>query len=184
MFKMKLKKVIVVNSFALVLLFIFSLSMFVNAQTYDVIEVVEPGGHLVYQTTYPPEELGTGWSNHLEFSLETNVSSVEVYWITALGYTEFLQNENLNDVNVSNIIEEVHFDSVAMFSRTIWTQDISILYTIINNTGTLNAEWNIIIDPLSNYHDPTSTFIPGYPLFLMVIFGVISIFLIIKKIRK
>lgn len=149
--------------------FILLLSIpFAVTQTYDLdIVIVNPNEYKTYQVTYNDAELGDGWNNHLECTIGTN-ETIEVYWITADGYIEFLENENLDDIAQANILEEVHFSDGLYFERTVWTQNIKTIYTILNNTSNNGASWSIILHPLSDYNDPSPRFIPGYSIFVIM----------------
>ena len=110
---------------------IFSLLIFLSlwkvtvAQNYNVNIIVSQGEHRIYQCNHDPSKIGEGWTNYIEFSMETN-ESVEFYFTGETGYIEFLVNENFDDISLSNIYAQEHFENVSYFEGNIYILNISI----------------------------------------------------------
>jgi hypothetical protein len=111
--------------------------------------------------------------------METN-ESVEFYCIDEPGYVEFIVNQNFNDVSLSNIYAQEHFDTVSYFERNIYTRGVSTLYLIVKNIGDMNASWHIIINILAD-NNPDPPFIPGYSIFFIGIITVLTGVFLLKR---
>ncbi len=140
-------------------LIFLSLSNIIVAQNYNVNIVVGQGEYRIYQCNHDPSEIGDGWTNIIEFSMETN-ESVEFFFINEAGNSEFLVNKNFDDISLSNIYAQDRLDTDSYFERNIYTLGVSTVYLIVNNIGDTNASWNIIINILTDYNP--AIFIPGY----------------------
>ena len=159
-------------------LIFLSLSKVIVAQNQNVNIVVGQGEYRVYQCNHDHSEIGEGWTNYIEFSMETN-ESVEFFCIGEAGYSEFLVNENFDDVSLSNIYAQDRFDTVSYFERNIYTLGVSTVYLIVNNTGDINASWHIIINILADYNP--APFIPGYSILFIGIITVITGVFLLKR---
>ena len=159
-------------------LIFLSLSNIIVAQNYNVNIVVGQGEYRIYQCNHDPSEIGEGWTNIIEFSMETN-ESVEFFCIGEAGYSEFLVNENFDDVSLSNIYARDRIDTISYFERNIYTLGVSTVYLIINNTGDINASWHIIINILADYNP--APFIPGYSILFIGIITVITGLFLLKR---
>ena len=160
-------------------LIFLSLSNIIVAQNHDVNIVVGHGELRIYQCNHESSKIGEGWTNYIEFSMETN-ESVEFYCIDEPGYVEFIVNQNFNDVSLSNIYAQEHFDTVSYFERNIYTRGVSTLYLIVKNIGDMNASWHIIINILAD-NNPDPPFIPGYSIFFIGIITVLTGVFLLKR---
>ena len=160
-------------------LIFLSLSNIIVAQNRNVNIVVGQGEYRIYQCNHDPSEIGEGWTNIIEFSMETN-ESVEFFCINEAGYSEFIVNENFDDVSLSNIYAQDRLDTVSYFERNIYTLSVSTVYLIVNNTGDTNASWHIIINILTDYN-PDPPFIPGYSILFIGIITVITGVFLLKR---
>ena len=160
-------------------LIFLSVSNVIVAQNHDVNIIVGQGQHRIYQCNHDPSKIGEGWTNYIEFSMETN-ESVEFYCISEAGYSEFQVNENFDDVRLPNIYAQERFDTISYFERNIYTRGVSTVYLIVNNTGDVNASWHIIINILADYN-PDPPFIRGYSIFFIGIIIVITGVFLLKR---
>ena len=162
-------------------LIFLSLSNIIVAQNYNVNIVVGQGEYRIYQCNHDPNEIGDGWTNIIEFSMETN-ESVEFFFINEEGNSEFLVNKNFDDISLSNIYAQDRLDTDSYFERNIYTLGVSTVYLILNNTGDINASWNIIINILTDYNP--AIFIPGYSILFIGIITVITGVFLLKRTNK
>ena len=160
-------------------LIFLSLSKVIVAQNQNVNIVVGQGEYRIYQCNHDHSEIGEGWTNYIEFSMETN-ESVEFFCIDEAGFREFIVYENCDDISLSNIYAQEHLDTVSYLERNIYTQGVSTVYLIINNTGDTNASWHIIINILADYN-PDPPFIPGYSILFIGIITVITGVFLLKR---
>jgi hypothetical protein len=161
------------------LLIFLSLSNITVAQNYNVNIVVSQGEHRIYQCNHDPSKIGEGWTNYIELSIETN-ESVEFYCTGEVGYIEFGANENFDDISLSNIYAQEHFEDFCYFEENIYTRGVSIVYLIVKNIGDMNANWQIIINILADYN-PDPPFILGYSIIFIGIITVITGVFLLKK---
>jgi hypothetical protein len=162
-------------------LIFLSLSNIIVAQNYNVNIVVGQGEYRIYQCNHDPSEIGDGWTNIIEFSMETN-ESVEFFFINEAGNSEFLVNKNFDDISLSNIYAQDRLDTDSYFERNIYTLGVSTVYLIVNNIGDTNASWNIIINILTDYNP--AIFIPGYSILFIGIITVITGVFLLKRTNK
>lgn len=179
------------------IVFLFVMSGFcsiinvVVAQSYDVIENVEPNDFRVFDVTYPLNELGEGWSNHLEFDLTINSSSVSFICVSEAGYLEFQNSSHsnvlliFNDISDENIFLEEHHNNLYWLSRRVWTSNIQKLYMIIWNIADCDAEWEVSLHPLSNYNRPREPLISGYLIIIgIIIVGIVLTIVLVKRKKR
>jgi hypothetical protein len=162
-------------------LIFLSLSNIIVAQNYNINIVVGQGEYRIYQCNHDPSEIGDGWTNIIEFSMETN-ESVEFFFINEAGNSEFLVNKNFDDISLSNIYAQDRLDTDSYFERNIYTLGVSTVYLIVNNIGDTNASWNIIINILTDYNP--AIFIPGYSILFIGIITVITGVFLLKRTNK
>lgn len=163
-------------------LIFLSLSNVTLAQNHNVNIVVSQGELRIFQCDHDPSKIGEGWTNVIEFSMETN-ESLEFYCINEAGYIEFLVKKNFDDLSLSNIYAQEHFDIVSYFERNIYTRGVSTGYLIVKNIGDMDASWHIIINILADYN-PNPPFIPAYLIFFIGIITVITVVLLLKRTNK
>lgn len=122
----------------------------VSAQSYNIHEIVGPGEHRVYSTSFNDNEVGLGWVNYVSFYISVNRTSTEIYFVNSLGYNEFTQNQNLNDISQGNIIRKFHFEYPTVgYDYNVSVVRLHYIYIIVNNSDIANARWHIIIYPWS-----------------------------------
>ena len=161
------------------LLTFLSLSNVTVAQNHNVNIIVSRDEYRIYQCNHDPSKIGEGWTNYIEFSIESN-ESIEFYFTGEAGYIEFLVNENFDDISLSNIYAQEHFENVSYFEGNIYTRGVSIVYLIVKNIGDMNASWQIIINILADYN-PDPPFILGYSIIFIGIITVITGVFLLKR---
>ncbi len=88
-------------------LIFLSLSNIIVAQNHNVNIVVGQGEYRIYQCNHDPSEIGEGWTNFIEFSMETN-ESVEFFCIGEAGYSEFQVNFDFDSEFASSNTSSKH----------------------------------------------------------------------------
>ena len=88
-------------------LIFLSLSNVIVAQNHNVNIIVGQGEYRIYQYNHDPSKIGEGWTNYIEFSMETN-ESVEFFCIGEAGYSEFQVNFDFDSEFASSNTSSKH----------------------------------------------------------------------------